>query len=738
MGRFGTEAVAHPHGITIGQEDQALERVVTGTEGSRVDEANRAAEPTTPFFDGALGHPGDETTEFDKAIAEGELSLPSNFGRFEVERRIGVGGFASVYAAVDPDLKGKVAIKVLAENHSADIEVRKRFVAEARVARRMGSDRLIGVFDLGETDDGRPYVVMELADRGTLRSRLTRIGQPSADSLRRLISELGACMAAIHDKGVVHRDIKPTNLLLRSVSGESDIIPLHLIEDDERLLLADFGLARDISAGASAITVGGGTVGYMAPEQADPRGKADYRADIYAATVVLAEMSTGRHPERLDLGSSQLTEAQRRAIGRGLSMDRELRPASAGEWQAELLAAFAPSQDATTTIAPGGDRQDQLDASSETVAPTAVYPQSGLDQAGVLHVPADPAAKTAIADTTENRPNANDATHVLDVTHVQVPYPHDGADVLDDDSFAEIEPRTYVGEAPDDETPPPPPPSIPLNPDLQRPVPNRVPEHARQPWREKPADPAKPPPPRPSDLVTPPAPVARTEEPGSRPPQAEPATTPPPPGPTGWAPTVRAYVEATQRAQQIERQEAAQQRTGPGPANPQPVFEPRTHLPVQRPASGPATSVPTGPSRQRPGHVPTAPPPMQPQSGGVGPTPIPTGGVLPVPKGREGRRLQKQQAKHNEKLARQEVRRIARQLRWSRISNFFRGLIRGLFGMLITFIATSLILGSLEGRTSGQLQGGDQALVIALSIVGFFVGVAIFPWPRRRLPNFRR
>ena len=221
--------------------------------------------PTPPLPD-ADALPYDVTIRLDRVIAEREVSLPTRFGRYEVIERIGVGGFASVFSARDPDLDAPVAIKVLAENHSADVEVRKRFVAEARVARRLGGDRLIGVYDLGETDDGRPYVVMELASGGTLRARLNRIGRPSRASLVRLVDELGECMHAVHEKGIVHRDIKPSNLLLRTADEAPRQKPTELIHDHERLVLADFGLARDISGGASAVTVGGGTAGYMAPE----------------------------------------------------------------------------------------------------------------------------------------------------------------------------------------------------------------------------------------------------------------------------------------------------------------------------------------------------------------------------------------------------------------------------------------------------------------------------------------
>ncbi|MEM8923839.1 MAG: serine/threonine-protein kinase, partial [Actinomycetota bacterium] len=347
----------------------------------------------------------DQTLRLDHVIARGNISLPSHFGRYQVLKRIGLGGFASVYAAYDPQLESEVAVKVLAENHSANTLVRRRFVAEARVARRLGNDRLIGVFDLGETDDGRPYVVMELAPRGTLRQRVVRTGRPSRDDLVRLIDELGACMSAIHAKGVVHRDIKPSNLLFRAKAVDG-FVPGRLIEDDEQLVLADFGLARDISDGASALTVGGGTEGYMAPEQAATDGKPDFRADLYAATVVVAEMTTGRHPLRLDLTTADISTEMLVALTRSLSVDRDKRPATAEEWRTELGRAYADD----AALRSGGPAPSAADDATATIDATRIgnplrfatelrTDVPGTDMEAASFTPAQPAVTPAADDT---------------------------------------------------------------------------------------------------------------------------------------------------------------------------------------------------------------------------------------------------------------------------------------------------------------------------------------------------
>ncbi len=266
--------------------------------------------------------------------------LPERFGRYIVNDRIGLGGFASVYSALDPELNSTVAVKVLADNHSADNEIRRRFLEEARVARQIASDRLVNVYDVGQTDDARPYVVMQLADRGTLGDRLAEVMEPTARDLRILISEMSTCLKAIHDRNIVHRDIKPSNLLLISLQGNPEDTSGALIRTDERVVLADFGLARDISGGVSGMTIAGGTAGYMAPEQLRPDGQPDRRADLYAASAIIAAIACGVHPERLNLAESDLPNSLKEVLTAQLSIDPDDRPDSATAWSEQLLEAF--------------------------------------------------------------------------------------------------------------------------------------------------------------------------------------------------------------------------------------------------------------------------------------------------------------------------------------------------------------------------------------------------------------
>lgn len=220
---------------------------------------------------------------------------------YVVERRLGAGGFATVWLAHDPNLGGHVAIKVLAENWAANETVRARFIDEAQVMHRENDPHFVRVLRAGELSTGQPYIVMEFADRGTLAERLARHEPLSVDEAVHLIERIADCARAVHDHGLVHRDIKPSNVLIRSVASVGQEV--RPIASDERLLLGDFGLAKDV-ASASGFTHPGGSPGYMAPEQGRNSPVLDHRADIHALGVIAFELLTGR-----DLRQVELTEA---------------------------------------------------------------------------------------------------------------------------------------------------------------------------------------------------------------------------------------------------------------------------------------------------------------------------------------------------------------------------------------------------------------------------------------------
>ena len=216
-------------------------------------------------------------------------------GRYEVRERIAAGGMATVYVAFDRRLERHVAVKVMHTtlgSQSERHEFASRFRREAKAAARLTHPGMVRVYDQG-TDGEISYLTMEYVDGGNLRAYLTREGTlPVGEALSITESVLDA-LAAAHRQNLVHRDVKPENVLL---------------DEDKRPRLADFGLARAVTEVTSTST--GtllGTVAYLAPELVQ-NGDADSRSDIYAVGVLLFEMLTGRQPFT---GSSAIDVAAR-------------------------------------------------------------------------------------------------------------------------------------------------------------------------------------------------------------------------------------------------------------------------------------------------------------------------------------------------------------------------------------------------------------------------------------------
>ncbi len=197
--------------------------------------------------------------------------------RYELRDRLGHGGMATVYRARDLKLDREVAIKLLADNFAGDEEVRRRFSREARLAAKLDHPNVVQVFDVGEDDD-RPYIVMEYVEGGTVADRLKRRKRALAtNEALQLLSQLCDGLGHAHARKLVHRDIKPQNLLVR--------------ESDGCLKITDFGIARAAEE-TTRLTRPGKVIGtdrYMAPEQlAD--GKITPAVDVYACGVVADEM----------------------------------------------------------------------------------------------------------------------------------------------------------------------------------------------------------------------------------------------------------------------------------------------------------------------------------------------------------------------------------------------------------------------------------------------------------------
>jgi eukaryotic-like serine/threonine-protein kinase len=283
-----------------------------------------------------------------------------------------------VWLADDEVLDSQVAVKVLADNWAQHADVRRRFIEEAKLLRRIDHDRVVRIHDVDEMADGRPYFVMTWADRGTLHDRMQQYaasGTPmSIEEAVRLVIEICECLAVVHAFGVVHRDVKPSNVLFRSVRSHERFAAKRRGTDlgDEQMILGDFGLAKDLAA-ASGFTQAAGTPAYMAPEQARPTALIDHRVDVFGAASVLYELLTGKPPitastlsgVRRDVDGSAMTPiravrpdispALAAVVGRGLAYLPEQRYDSVIDFATALHEALpTPSPDSTEVLLPDG------------------------------------------------------------------------------------------------------------------------------------------------------------------------------------------------------------------------------------------------------------------------------------------------------------------------------------------------------------------------------------------------
>ena len=201
--------------------------------------------------------------------------------RYRQPELIARGGMGEIYRAEDADLQRTVAIKVLAEHLAGDVGIRGRFTREALAAARLSNaPSTVTIYDVGE-HEGRPYIVMEYLPGGSLADRIGREGAQPLGRALEWLHQAARALDAAHASGIVHRDVKPANLML---------------DDDDRVHVADFGVAS--AAGLGSFTEAGtvvGTAGYLSPEQA--RGeRATPASDRYALAVVAFELLTGTRP----------------------------------------------------------------------------------------------------------------------------------------------------------------------------------------------------------------------------------------------------------------------------------------------------------------------------------------------------------------------------------------------------------------------------------------------------------
>ena len=277
-------------------------------------------------------------------------------GRYELVEPLGYGGMAEVHRAYDQVLRRPVAVKIIHPAQLREPVNRERFVREAQVAAALQHPNTVAVFDVGDDAD-RPFIVMELIEGQNLADRIRDEARLSVDETVPIVAGILAGLQAAHDRGLVHRDVKPSNVLLPADGG---------------VKLVDFGIAAVLSDAAAPLTTGGdvlGTPRYMAPERVSGQ-RATPASDIYSLGAVMYECLTGRPPFVAD-GAVALAVAQQRepvrplgeiapdvprgiaaVVERALAKDPRVRFGSAAEMRSALLGAPAldPAYPPTTVL----------------------------------------------------------------------------------------------------------------------------------------------------------------------------------------------------------------------------------------------------------------------------------------------------------------------------------------------------------------------------------------------------
>ena len=342
---------------------------------------------TSPLCPRALsgnGAPGKATL-----LPDGLLTPGSELGEYRIEALIGRGGMGIVYLAERPRLGSKVALKLLSAELAADERFRDRFVRESQMASALDHPNIIPVYDAGEAD-GRVFIAMRYVDGPSLKPLLEETGSLDLERALNLLAQVGSALDAAHESNLIHRDVKPANILIAK-GGASSF--------GEHVYLTDFGVSKRVGSHSGLTATGQfiGTLSYAAPEQIEGKS-VDGRADLYAVACVLYEMLAGSPPFKRDndvaLLWAHVTEPPPRlsevrddlppdldaAIARGMAKSPDERQPSCAQLIAEVraacqtrtaawssaLAATVIVEESATAVDPG--------SSPPTVAPAVVPP----------------------------------------------------------------------------------------------------------------------------------------------------------------------------------------------------------------------------------------------------------------------------------------------------------------------------------------------------------------------------
>lgn len=267
-------------------------------------------------------------------------------GRYRVDGRIATGGMSTVYRGLDVRLDRPVALKVMDARYSGDSQFLTRFQREARAVARLKDPGLVAIYDQG-LDGNHPFLVMELVEGGTLRELLRERGPMPPHAAAAVLRPVLGGLATAHHAGLVHRDVKPENVL---------------ISDAGEVKLVDFGLVRAVAeAGITSTSVILGTAAYLSPEQVSS-GAADARSDVYAVGILAYELITGTTPFT---GDNPLTVAYQR-------MDHDVPSPSAAisgvPRQFDEFIARATARNADDRFVDAEEMAEDLDAIAQELA----------------------------------------------------------------------------------------------------------------------------------------------------------------------------------------------------------------------------------------------------------------------------------------------------------------------------------------------------------------------------------
>jgi len=264
-------------------------------------------------------------------------------GKYRVDALIGRGGMGAVFRAENVRIGKPVALKILHRGYAAGSESEQRFLREARVAGSLGHPNIVEVFDLGHTDDGKPFQVMELLEGQTLAERIRTEGALPEHEALDFAEEVLSALEAAHDRGVVHRDLKPDNVFLAERG------------DRTTAKLLDFGVSKSLGEHTQSLTLTGVVVGtpyYLSPEQARGQRDVDHRVDIWAMGVLMYEAVTGVLPFSAKSYDKLLTKILTQA------------PVPPSRFQARLT----PAIEALILRALAADRRERFRSATEMLA----------------------------------------------------------------------------------------------------------------------------------------------------------------------------------------------------------------------------------------------------------------------------------------------------------------------------------------------------------------------------------